>query len=284
MEVFASLCTIIALVYTVFIGQRTLPELLSNEGRRRKKYFRFTEKLRSFWGFGNQSTVDIICSSIPSDVSPDFANPSHRNYLRYAKFADLDTLIVVHANLARLFPSLIIRDFTSEEHLAYESENVIIIGGPPLNVKSKHLQDHLPYSFLEKPLGEDDPLVVNRLPDYIFCPKWSNEGSLLSDISLFARLRYAHSSSIYILAGCLTTGVLGAAKSMLTGTEAFENIDFVSSRVGEADFVVIFETRRHAGIISSHSFRMRSPLVLMMKINSEYEIIEENASGYRSIS
>ena len=281
MEQFASICTIIALAYTLLVGQRTLPELVSNEGRRRKRYFKYTERIRTFWSFGNQSTLDLVCSSIPSEDTPDFANPSHRNYLRYAKFADLDTLILLHISLARLFPGLIIRDFTSEEHLGHDSENVVIIGGPPWNDKSRNLQAYLPYSFIEKPLGEDDPLVVHHLPNHIFCPKWSKTGDLFSDISLIARLRYGDCRSIFILAGCLTTGVLGAAKSILTGTEAFANIDFITHRVGDADFVLVFETRRHAGMISSHSFATRPPLVLMKKTKSEYELIEENASDYR---
>ncbi|WP_327118887.1 hypothetical protein OHB12_11740 [Nocardia sp. NBC_01730] len=35
--------------------------------------------------------VDIVGSEIPASECPDYASPSDRNYLRYAKFADLDT-------------------------------------------------------------------------------------------------------------------------------------------------------------------------------------------------
>jgi hypothetical protein len=51
--------------------------------------------LRRFWRLTPQCGVDIVCSEIPEDERPYFASPDDRNYLRYAKFADLDSLIFV---------------------------------------------------------------------------------------------------------------------------------------------------------------------------------------------
>jgi hypothetical protein len=51
--------------------------------------------LRRFWRLSAHTHVDIVCSEIPESERPTFASPHDRNYLRYAKFADLDTLIYV---------------------------------------------------------------------------------------------------------------------------------------------------------------------------------------------
>lgn len=48
-------------------------------------------EIRRFWGLDGRPTVDIVCSEISEESRPDFASPKDRNYLRYAKFADLDT-------------------------------------------------------------------------------------------------------------------------------------------------------------------------------------------------
>jgi hypothetical protein len=63
-------------------------------------------ELRAFLQLPPGGRVDIVCSEIPPEERPAYAEPSDRNYLRYAKFADLDSLIYVRSQLAQTWPTL----------------------------------------------------------------------------------------------------------------------------------------------------------------------------------
>ncbi len=123
--------------------------------------------LPGFWGYKDGADVDIVCSELPSDDTPYYASPDDRNYLRYGKFADLDSAVHLHTNLVRLFPNVRIRDFTASEHQNADYNGLILIGGPAWNRKFRIFQDHLPICFEDRENEPDDVLVVldsNRKP------------------------------------------------------------------------------------------------------------------------
>src|SRR5439155_5995245 len=88
-----------------------------------------------FWGLSDTSRVDIVCSEIPEGERPEFASPHHRNYLRYAKFADLDSLFYVRTRLTQACPGVTIRDFSPSEHYDVDTDRLVVIGGPRWNAK-----------------------------------------------------------------------------------------------------------------------------------------------------
>jgi hypothetical protein len=111
--------------------------------------------LRSFWRLAPDATVDVVCSEIPEPERPSFASPGDRNYLRYAKFADLDSLIYVRTRLAQACPDVTVRDFSPSEHFSTDADSLIVIGGPPWNAKFREFLPQLPFYFESHPLGED---------------------------------------------------------------------------------------------------------------------------------
>lgn len=185
------------------------------------------EKIRAFWRLGRRATVDVVCSEIPEDERPYFADPRDRNYLRYAKFADLDSLIYVRTRIAQLFPGIAVRDFAPSEHFDANADALIVIGGPPWNATFREFQARLPFHFEPRPLGEDDPLILHGLNDRAFAPRWAPTGTLRSDVALFVRLTLEDGPLVFLLGGCLTHGVLGAAKGFLDPRVAPSNIDLV---------------------------------------------------------
>ncbi|WP_406029139.1 hypothetical protein OH802_14760 [Nocardioides sp. NBC_00850] len=197
--------------------------------------------LRTFWGWPQALRIDILCSEIPESERPYFAHPSDRNYLRYAKFADLDTLIYLRSQLARYLPESNIRDFSPSEYYDSQADELIVIGGPPWNSKYRELQHALPLGFQANPLGQDDPLIDG---DALHYPEWLPDGTLQSDISLFSRITLRSGQQIKMLGGCLTAGVLGAARCFLDQAIAGPNIRWVIDQVGTADFSLAFRTPR----------------------------------------
>jgi hypothetical protein len=84
-----------------------------------------SDDLRTFWCLSDRSRVDIVCSEIPKSELPEYASPIDRNYLRYAKFADLDTLIYLRTRFAQLSPNVTVRDFAPSEYYEGYSDNLV---------------------------------------------------------------------------------------------------------------------------------------------------------------
>jgi hypothetical protein len=142
------------------------------------------DELRRFWRLAPPCGVDIICSEIPENERPYFASPDDRNYLRYAKFADLDSLIFVKTHLAQTASDVTVRDFSPSEYYDTNAERLVVIGGPPWNAKYREFLPQLPYHFEPHPLGEDDPLVIPQLGDLAIGPRWTPRGQLLQDVAV----------------------------------------------------------------------------------------------------
>ena len=87
--------------------------------------------LRRFWRVPRRSRMDIVCSEIPEEELPPFAFPTDRNYLRYAKFADLDSFVYARTRLTQIGPDIHMRDFTPSEYRDTEADLLLVIGGPP---------------------------------------------------------------------------------------------------------------------------------------------------------
>ncbi|MGH3932885.1 MAG: hypothetical protein ACRDTF_23255 [Pseudonocardiaceae bacterium] len=115
------------------------------------------DNLRAFWRLAVGSRVDIVCSEIPENERPDYASPTDRNYLRYAKFADLDSLIYLRTRFAQLAPTVTVRDFAPSEHYDTQADVLVVVGGPPWNATYREFLPQLPFYFEPHPLGEDDP-------------------------------------------------------------------------------------------------------------------------------
>ncbi|MGH4020977.1 MAG: hypothetical protein ACRDT0_17485 [Pseudonocardiaceae bacterium] len=227
------------------------------------------EDLRTFWRLSNGSRVDIVCSEIPKNELPEYASPADRNYLRYAKFADLDTLIYLRTRFAQLAPTVTIRDFAPSEYYDTQADVLVVAGGPPWNAKYREFLPQLPFYFEPHPLGEDDPLVVPDLNGLILGPRWTERQELLEDLAVLTRLTLAQGTTVFLLGGCLTLGVLGAARCLLEAERGARSVRYVTEQVGEDDFVLITEARRIGGITDVADLTMVNPLLLLSRRNND---------------
>lgn len=236
------------------------------------------DTLAAFWRLSAGSTVDIVCSEIPEEERPGFASPRDRNFLRYAKFADLDSLIYVRTRLTQVLPSVSIRDFAPSEYYDAGADTLVVIGGPPWNAKFREFQPQLPFLFEPHPLGEDDPLVIPLLGSRRLGPAWTTSTELLSDVAVFVRLTLRQGTTVFLLGGCLTLGVLGAAKCFLQEDRGAANVRYVSDLVGGRDFVLVTEAARVGGITDVADLPTTAPLLLLARDDDgQFEILVDNS-------
>ncbi|MDR7171770.1 hypothetical protein J2W56_005531 [Nocardia kruczakiae] len=236
--------------------------------------------LRRFWRLLPEAHIDLVCSEIPSEERPDYASPADRNYLRYAKFADLDTLFFVRTRLAQLAPTVLVRDFAPSEHYDTHADALVVIGGPPWNAKYREFLPQLPFRFEPHPLGQDDPLVVPQLDNLTLSPRWTAHNELIEDIVVFTRLTL-QSTTVFLLGGCLTLGVLGAARCLLDAKNGSANISYIGDLVGEDDFVLITEARRVGGITDVADLTIVEPLLLMARSTGQHwSVVVDNTKRF----
>ncbi|MPZ28470.1 MAG: hypothetical protein GEV12_19185 [Micromonosporaceae bacterium] len=237
--------------------------------------------LREFWRLSAGSRVDIVCSEIPESERPYFADPADRNYLRYAKFADLDGLMYLRTRLAQLSPTATVRDFSPSEYYDTQADVLIVVGGPPWNAKYREFLPQLPFHFEPHPLGEDDPLVVPQLNDLMIGPRWTEHHELLEDLAVITRLTLAQGTTVFLLGGCLTLGVLGATYCFLEGQRGARSVSYVTEQVGHDDFVLVTEARRVGGITDVADLTMVNPLLLLARRHHEpFTVVVDNTRRY----
>lgn len=235
------------------------------------------QELVGFWRLRPGSTVDIVCSEIPEDERPEFASPDDRNYLRYAKFADLDSLIYARTRLLQALPTVSIRDFSPSEYYDAGADTLVVIGGPPWNAKFREFQPQLPFRFEPHPLGEDDPLVIPLLGGRKLGPRWSPRAELLSDLAVFVRLTLRQGTTVFLLGGCLTLGVLGAAKCFLQEERGAANVRYVSELVDDRDFILVAVAARVGGITDVADLPRFGPVLLLARgRGDDFEILVDH--------
>jgi hypothetical protein len=234
--------------------------------------------LRTFWRLSEGARVDIVCSEIPEDERPEYASPTDRNYLRYAKFADLDTLIYLRTRFTQLSSTVTIRDFAPSEYYDTQADVMVVVGGPPWNAKYREFLPQLPFFFQPHPLGEDDPLVVPEL-GLALGPRWTERQELLEDLAVLTRLTLAQGTTVFLLGGCLTLGVLGAARCLLDIEHGARSVSYVNELVGKDDFVLVTEARRIGGITD---LTVVNPLLLFSRRHgSPFATVVDNTTRYR---
>lgn len=222
----------------------------------------------TFWNFRGNEELDLICSEIPKELLPDYAFPKDLDYVRYAKFADLDSLMHLRTALARCFPSIRTREFTASEHSGGANNDIFVIGGPAWNPKSRALQNLLPFSFIDRAEEKTDILVVNPDLDIEmreYRPIIYSHGDGLKDIAAVTRLTVPSGGRKFLFQGATTKGVVGACRLLFDRRAGIMNCDFVESHVGNSDFSVVFWVEYVHHDIEVPLFGMEEPLLLFAR-------------------
>jgi hypothetical protein len=230
------------------------------------------EVLCAFWGLKSGGSVDVVCSEIPEALRPSYASPAHHNFLFYARFVDLDSLIYAGRSFLQAQPTVDIRELQPSQYGRRGANPLLVLGGPPYNRVFREHQNQLQvFEFEEHPAGEDDPLVVKPLANRKFGPRWTGSNELLTDVSVFVRLTFERDSRVFLAAGCLTLGVHGAARCFLHGADGARNVRYIQTLAEDRDFVLVAEV--------GHDGPGRTPVVPDFTKTAPLLLIARDAGG-----
>ncbi|KDA41096.1 hypothetical protein [Frankia sp. BMG5.23] len=214
-----------------------------------------------FFGITATSRVDVICSALPA-ADPARQRPSEPLYARYAGFADLDALFYVRVHFAQYFPAATIRDFHPGEYYNAEPDSLIVLGAPERNTAFAEFGPHLPYRFTPPP----DPAITFPGHGQVrLTPLWAPEGELVADLTVITRLTLSQGTTVILLGGCLTLGVLGAAKCLLNGERGPRNTAYLDDLAPGGDLIAVTATRKVGGITDTPDLTAVEPLLLLTR-------------------
>lgn len=218
-------------------------------------------ELAQFWRLRDTSRVDVVCSELPVEQRATTAQPGHPRYMRYGQFADLDALFYVRCRLARTFPLVTVHDFAPSEHYDADADTLVVIGAPEWNSKHNDFLPDVPIRYLT---GPDGPQVVITSGSGRVLPARVTNGRVVCDLTVVSRLTIGN-TTVFLLAGCLNLGTLGAAKSVLHEVRGPANARYVTDRVGDQDFILVTETHRIGSITDTPDLSEVPPLVLLSR-------------------
>ncbi|UCM88468.1 hypothetical protein [Streptomyces marincola] len=212
-----------------------------------------------FFGITRAATVHVVCSALPR--SSGRQRPTDPlSYARYAGFADLDALFYVRVRLAQRFPTAAIRDFYPGEYYPGDPDCLIVLGAPHRNGFYAEFGPQLPYH-----IAPDTGITFSGHGGIRLAPSWTPEGELLADLTVITRLILDRGTTVILLGGCLTLGVLGAAKCLLDGKRGQRNTAYLDGLAPGGDLIIVTTTRKVGGITDTPDLTATEPLLLLTR-------------------
>lgn len=208
---------------------------------------------RKLWHFPYDQDVTIVCAPLPPNMlaGVPFTDPGNPDYLRMARFADLDTLIELYGHIRALNPDNTVKCRTSDELRPDDfTSHLVLIGGVDWNTATRDmfLRVEIPVSQRDRP-GDDDfgAFVVHDEggEEVLFEPQVEQFGTtktLVEDVAHFYRGPNPYNSkrTVTFLNGMFGRGTFGAARALTDPRFRDRNEAYVRGRFdGSGPFSVL---------------------------------------------
>jgi len=193
----------------------------------------------ALWHFADRIAVSIVCSD--AIEPPAYAEPSHLNYTRYARYADLDALVTVYGQVKADNPERMVRILpTGRLAQDFALNHLIIIGGAASDAASLFAQD-IPLPTAEEAPGPDPVTHLFRCTvgeeQREFTSSRDDEGTLIQDVGLIARGPHPiiPGATVTLLSGITSRGVHGAAQCFIDSHVRDTNERYLDSAFGNVE-------------------------------------------------
>jgi transcriptional regulator with XRE-family HTH domain len=211
------------------------------------------ETRSALWHFSDSIAVSIVCSD--AKESPPYSQPSHLNYSRYARYADLDALLEVFGRVKADNPARMIRILPTERLAQdFALNHLIIIGGAASDAASLFAQE-IPLPAAEIIPGTDPATHLFRCSvgeqTREFTSSRDDEGNLVQDVGLIARGPHPiiPGGTVTLLSGITSRGVHGAALCFIDSHVRDTNERYLENAFGNVDsFCILMNIPVHRNI------------------------------------
>lgn len=190
----------------------------------------------SIWRFPDGKAVSIACSEAVDP--PPYADPDHLNYVRYARYADLDALIEVfgqlkadnpHSWMRILSPSFLEADFALN--------HLVIIGGGAVGDAAPRFAQGVPLPTAH--VSGDTHIFTYEIDGEVkeFASTRESDGTMTYDVGFIARVphKIVPGRVVIVLGGITSRGVHGAALAFMNPHVRDANLQYLTDAFGDAD-------------------------------------------------
>jgi transcriptional regulator with XRE-family HTH domain len=198
-----------------------------------------TGQRSALWHFADPIAVSIVCSD--ATEPPPYAEPSHLNYTRYARYADLDALVVVYGQVKADNPARMIRILpTGRLAQDFALNHLIIIGGAASDAAGLFAQD-IPLPTAEEIPGTDPVTYLFKCSvgeeTREFTSSRDDQETLIQDVGLIARGPHPiiPGATVTLLSGVTSRGVHGAAQCFIDAHVRDTNERYLESAFGNVE-------------------------------------------------
>ena len=201
----------------------------------------------ALWDFPDPIAVSIVCSDAVEP--PPYSKPSHLNYASYARYADLDALVVVYGQAKADNPARMIRILPTDRLARdFALNHLIIIGGAASDAASVFAQD-IPLPTAEEIPGTD-PITHNFVcsieDETRRFGSLRDDGTLIQDVGLIARGPHPiiPGGTVTLLSGITSRGVHGAALCFIDSHVRDTNERYLERTFGDVEsFCILMNIR-----------------------------------------
>ena len=208
------------------------------------------QDMGGIWHHNRDDKVFVVAPEIPPDELTEYARPDSPNYVRLARYGDLDAFFEIYVALTRLGYRNLSHRSAQEQGIGM-ARNLVLIGGPAWNSVTRsflHLLN-LPIKQHLRPAGEPDYFTtsddIQARPTVIHGPDDGEQ--VVEDVGLFVRAANPTNpeTDVTICSGVYTHGVLGAVHLFTNPRVAADNADMIRDRLGRqtTSFAVLFSVK-----------------------------------------
>jgi len=215
---------------------------------------------RSLWGLEDENTIYVVCSERPESERPvyttstmkviqkyvteipesersDYVTPNAKDFVRLAKFADVETLFLLKAFLGRYFPNLQVFECTCSD-MPHEANaaNRVSVGGIAWNRLTAQITRGVNLPFVQRDGGAGNPDPIDDIRNESrYLPIITKDGTVHEDIGYFVRVPNPinRKKLLCVVNGILTFGVLGVARCFTEGIQGAGNCSHILEQMGK---------------------------------------------------
>lgn len=198
------------------------------------------------WHHDRTERVYVVAPELPSEERAWFAQRDSPNYVRLARYGDLDAFFEIFVALTRMGYHNLSHRSANEGGIG-SSQNLVLIGGPVWNPITRTFLHLLPLPILQTMQPPGKPDVFTKSDGTQVKPTVLELGDgheqVIEDIGFFVRATNPNNphTDVTICSGVYTHGVLGAVRAFINPEVAGENIAVIRDQLGQTNsFAVLF--------------------------------------------
>jgi hypothetical protein len=219
-----------------------------HEARRERAEPTATE-VNEIWHHNRTDKLFVVAPELPAEQTTQFARRDHPNYVRLARYGDLDAFFEMFVALARMGYANLSHRSANEPSIG-SGRNLVLIGGPSWNGLTRTFMEWLDLPIKQRlaPPGEDDVFTASDgtdvRPKVLTVP--GGDSQVIEDIGFFVRAANPTNpdTDVTICSGVYTHGVLGAVRLFTNPQVAGDNIEAIRKRLNRTtSFAVLVKVK-----------------------------------------